>query len=339
MFVLISRFKVAHYNAQQCKDIIMPVPIHAAVMLGHALGARLGKPVQGVALVLHEANVEQESLPGAAGALLANKRGATTFYVDRPHGGGYASTSLTPAAMSYQMHATANGCFSMALDLGEAQVAPDDVKARLMEMRFAGGCLQEPPQVQAFDTQRQLLQGVRPGYLVMDAAWRAAIALESNRPAHVFLHRHEGAYIVPAVVGYHMLTELSNQRQGIRRMGDMELEGHAFAESITGLIEFRHINRFKHMPETALEDIADDELEPWSDLDFEGAGEVDPEVVEVGEGDAFEAVDGPLAFDAPNSHGEASDSMQGNEPQRGPGSIFWKHGWSQDGTSFLIQQL
>ena len=336
MFVLISRFKVAHYNAQHGKDILMPVPIHAAVMLGHALGARLGKFVQGVALVLHDAQVEQEWLPGAAGALLANKRGATTFHVDRPHGGGYASTSHTPAAMSYQMHATANGCFSLALDFAEATVVSGDVQALLTTMRFAGGCFQAPPQVQTFDTQSELLHAIRPGYLVMDAAWRAAIALESGEPAHVFLHRHEGAYTVPAVVGYRMLTELSNQRHGIRRMGDMELEGHAFAETITGLIEFRHVNRFKQWSAALPEDFTD-ELGPWDDFAFEDAEEV-LQFDEIGEADGADAQDDSVLIEAPISHDAASDSMPGNQPRQEPGSIFWKHGWSQDGTSFLIQQ-
>lgn len=292
MFVLISRLKAVHYNAQQCKDIIMPVPIHAAVMLGHALGERLGKPVQGVALVLHDARVEEEWIPKLDGRggdrLLANKRGATAFYVDKPNGGGYASTSQTPAAMSYQMHATANGCFSLALDLGDAYVTPESVQTQLRTMRLAGGTLQNIPRIVTAETVPELLQGISSGYLVMDASARAAQALaDGQEPAHVFLHKHTDGYVVPAVVGYHLLTALSSQRKGMRRTPGIEIDGHAFAESVTGLIEFRHVNRFKYP------------LPP--DID------VPPD----------------LPVDTAPPHET---------------SIFWQHGWSQDGTSFLIQQ-
>lgn len=291
MLVLLSKFKVAHYNAQQCKDILMPVPVHAAVMLGHALGARLNKPVQGVALVLHEAKVEQECLfrPGSkfADRLLANKRGATAFYVERAkNGGGYASSSMTPSAMSYQMHATANGCFSLALDFGDTTtVTADEVLAQLRSMRFAGGTMQLR-RVETAQSVPELLQRMRSGYLVMDAAARAAQALaQGQEPAHVFLHKHPGAYVVPAVVGYQLITELSLDRKGIRRAPDIELEGHAFAESITGLVEFQHINRYKFAVQSA---------------------------------DAEETAN--------------------PEPSFPPTSIFWHHGWTPDGTSFLIQQ-
>ena len=293
MFVLISRLKAAHYNAQQSKDIIMPVPVHAAVMLGHALGERLGKSVQGVALVLHDARVEEEWLPKTAGGgerLLSNKRGATAFYVydkKNPHGGGYASTSDGPTGMSYQMHATANGCFSLVLDFGDAYTTPEDVQAQLRTMRFAGGTLQNMPRVASMETMPELLGQISSGYLVMDASARAADALAAGQePAHVFLHKHSGGYVVPAVMGYHLLTALSNQRKGIRRAPDMDVEGHAFAESIIGLIEFFHINRFKFPQPFTEPDTADD-------------------------GEIFLP---PIA------------------------SIFWQHGWSQDGTSFLIQQ-
>ena len=100
--------------------------------------------------------------------------------------------------------------------------------------------------VEAVQTVPELLQHLRSGYLVMDASARAAKALaQGQEPAHVFLHKHPGAYVVPAVVGYQLITELSLARRGIRQAPDIDLEGHAFAESITGLIEFQHVNRYK----------------------------------------------------------------------------------------------
>lgn len=298
MFVLLSKFNVAHYNAQQCKDIIMPVPIHAAVMLGHALGARMSKPVQGVALIVHDARVEQEWLPKPGGKfgdrLLANKRGATAFYVERSkNGGGYASSSMTPAAMSYQMHATANGCFSLALDFGEADVTVNEVQAQLRVMRFAGGAMHKLQRIETALSESELLSHIRSGYLVMDACDRAEHALAAGQePAHVFLHKHRGGYVVPAVVGYHLITDLSLERKGIRQSPDIPLEGHAFAESITGLIEFQHVNRYKFSEPT----VADDSAE------------------------------------------EVDISSDVTDYQRPPTSLFWHHHWTPDQRSFLIQQ-
>lgn len=323
MFVLISRLKAAHYNAQQCKDILMPVPIHAAVMLGHALGERLGKPVGGVALVLHDARIEEEWLPKVGGGgerLLANRRGATTFYVDKPNGGGYASTSQTPAAMSYQMHATANGCFSLVLDFGDAHVTPEEVLTQLRTLRFAGGTLQNTPRILMADTEPEVLQHIRSGYLVMDASARAARALEQGQePAHVFLHKHPNGYVVPAVVGYHLLTAISGQRKGIRNTAGIDVEGHAFAESILGLIEFRHVNRLKYPA-----------LLPDSDVDEEGQ---------------TEDTSGPLnwedslEWDDPEPPPDTPDVTPEPDTQSAPDkSIFWQHAWTNNGTSFLIQQ-
>jgi hypothetical protein len=299
----------------------MPVPIHAAVMLGHALGERLGKPVRGVALVLHDARIEEEWLPkvdGKGERLLANKRGATAFYVDKPTGGGYASTSQTPAAMSYQMHATANGCFSLVLDFGDAHVTSQDVQAQLRTMRFAGGTLQNNPRILIAHTEPDVLRQISSGYLVMDASARAAQALsQGQEPAHVFLHKHPNSYVVPAVVGYQLLTAISDQRKGIRQTPGIEIEGHAFAESILGLIEFRHVNRFKYPalpPESDAEEDGqtEDHAEPlnWDSLEFDDA----------------EPPDEQEADEAPDT-----------QPTSGT-SIFWQHGWCNDGTSFLIQQ-
>ena len=298
MFILLSKFNAAHYNAQQCKDIIMPVPIHAAVMLGHALGARLNKPVQGVALILHDARVEQEWLPKPGGKfgdrLLANKRGATAFYVERSkNGGGYASSSMTPAAMSYQMNATANGCFSLALDFGDANVTVNEVQTQLRTMRLAGGTMHRLDRIETASSEPELLSHIRSGYLVMDASARAAQVLATGQePAHVFLHKHGNGYVVPAVVGYQLITELSLQRRGIRQSPEINLEGHAFAESITGLIEFQHVNRYKFAAPADPDDITDDEVQV-----------------------------GALP-----------------EPQWPKTSIFWHHRWTPDDRSFLIQQ-
>lgn len=300
MYVLISRMKVAHYNAQQCKDIIMPVPVHGAVMFGHALGARLGKAVQGVALILHDAEVEQEWLPSVDRArgtrLLANKRGACAFYVVTPgnygnqNGGGYASKSLYPAGMAYQMHVTANGCFSLALDLGNAHVTEDEIRAQLRAMRLAGGTIRKTGEIVMARTQQELASRFRSGFLVMDARARAESSLQDGiEPAHVFLHKHDDGYVVPAVVGYHLISDLSPDRHGIRRSPDIEVEGHAFAEAVVGLVEFIHVNRYRFTPET------------------------EADVTDVADGDS-----------APSPWPETS--------------MFWRHGWTADDKTFLIQQ-
>lgn len=325
MYVLISRLHVAHYNAQQCKDIIMPVPLHAAIMLAHALGARLGKPVQGAALILHHAAVEEEWLPNATGSggkrLLANKRGATAFYVKRPHGGDYARGQAAPAAMSYQMHATANGCFSLVLNFDDDSVSPDSVLAQLQTMRFAGGTLQNTPEVLLFDDFDSLLMRMRSGYLVMDAKARAAQKLdEGEEPTDVFLHRHAGAYIVPAAVGYRLLTPLSTQRKGIRRSPGIDVEGHAFAETILGLIELRHVNRLKYPP-LPLDDIDIDIDTPWV---LEMPNETDPD---------DDRLDDALAEPAT----EEGDPLPA-ATCFAPDAIFWQHGWNDDQTHFLIYQ-
>ncbi len=316
MYIIVSRLRVAHYNAQQDKDLIMPVPIHAAVMFGHALGARLGKAVRGVALVLHEAQVEEEYLPSSEGGgkrLLANKRGAATFHVDRTEkgGGGYARGKA--AAMSYQMHASVHGCFSLALDFGDAAVSTEHVKEQLRTLRFAGGTLANDPRIVAAGTRQEVLAALSSGYFVMDAAWRAQRALDAGyEPAHVFYHRHPTGYVVPAVVGYHQITPVSDQRLGMRRSPGIEVDGHAFAESVIGLIEFQHVNRFKFKPP-----VAPEPSEPPA-----------PEVED-------DTTDEEPAADAPTALAWALN-YDDTPPLDRP--IFWHHSWHADDTCFLIHQ-
>lgn len=339
MYALISRVMVRHFNAAQCKDILMPVPIHAAVMLGHALGARLGKPVSGVALIMHAAHLEEEWLPkikGAGERVLANKRGAATYYVEKPHGGGYASTSGLPTSMSYQMHATASGCFSLILDFGDASITAADVEAELIVMRWAGGTFQNTPRIIALETLPALLEHVSSGYLVMDAAERAERALAAGlEPAHVFLHRHAGGYVVPAVVGYHLLTPLSAKRKGIRLSpdSDIRVEGHAFAESITGLIQFRHINHLKY---GSTSPASEAQLPAAPSTDDSSSAPAQQRCTSTsftsGISEAFD-----ISSDAESEDRHSPLAYDTDTPLRET-SIFWHHGWSDDDTSFLIRQ-
>ncbi|THU03994.1 hypothetical protein E9531_04510 [Lampropedia puyangensis] len=344
MFALLSHFHVAHFNALQSKDIITPVPIHAAVMLGHAIGARLAKPVRGTALIVHHAQVETENLPAGKTAsgkqkhqrLLSNKRGATAFYVDRSsNGGGYASTSRTPSAMAYQMHATANGCFSLALDFGEADVTEKDIADQLSIMRFAGGTFQSLPKVTLADTYTELLGAIGSGYVVADAAWRAQEALDrGEEPAHVFLHRHSSGYVMPATVGYHLITAVA-ERRGMRKPPHVAVQGHAFAESVMGLIELVHINRLKFADASVEQADADDLEDAQEDFDWS----------EWDDGDAIsdtptEALEGDLntTQEAISANEQADSASNSSELPARNTLLFWQHGWSADQTTFLIQQ-
>ncbi|WP_409420101.1 hypothetical protein ABHF91_09690 [Pseudaeromonas sp. ZJS20] len=329
MYALISVVRVEHFNAQQTKDIVAPLPLHAAIMLGHAIGAKLSAPVSHVGLVLHQAAVECEhfNADGKISTSFSSKRGACAFMVDSgrsDHGGGYASSATGPSGMAYQANVNASGAFSIILYFDEKYATKESIETVLANARLAGGNITGWSAVETFESWDDLLSRLRPGFFVLDASHQVQSSLEEGlHIVDALFNRRDSGYFCPVAVGYSLLTDKSNTCRGIRvpqpqGKSGITVVGHAFAEAVVGLIQLRHLSSFRvknNPPENESELGQEATLEPGDE--YIDDDEYEYESFDEVEDEEFDD-DAKLVID--------------------PNDVLWTYGWSQDKTTFLIQQ-
>lgn len=325
MYVLISGLRVEHFNAQQTKDIVTPLPLHASVMLGHAIGAKLNAPVFRVGLILHHAAVEGEycKTKNESRHMFSNKRGACAFMINSgvsDHGGGYSSGATGPSGMSYQANVSASGVFSIILDFDERAVAKGDIEQELSNMRLAGGNITAWSMVESFECWSDLIFRIRSGYFVLDAKEQVQLMLDSGQ--HIvdamFNRREDKGFYCPVTVGYSLLTTQNSDCGGIRMppvASGVSVVGHAFAEAVVGLVQFRHLSFFKENKK--------EEAEP--DLEQPDLLECEDEYSDM---DEYELSDDDVSDE------DTDDPQIVIEPE----DVLWTYGWSQDERTFLIKQ-
>jgi CRISPR-associated protein Csy2 len=243
--LLIPRIEVAGANAIATPYLINTCPLFAATGFARALALALGLPTAGVALIHHHAELHADQFFEAQPW---QRRGAT--YIDADD---YVSKNRSAPSLSVQPVATYDATLTLAIQFPDEPPPLAAVARFLARGRLAGGQIvgHAPPRM--IDDEE--LRGLRGGFLVVS---RADLIDPSDRLAALFPQRQEQpqedpqepqdddpwaeddpeqptAWIVPAVVGYALITEPAT-RAGAR-------DGHpaAFAEPLVAPVQYRPI--------------------------------------------------------------------------------------------------
>jgi hypothetical protein len=228
---VIKGIRAQRANIQQTNYLVAPVPVFAAVMLGHAVAARLGKRDIGVGIIHHSFEPHIEHIPNTNGRLEHHPcqfRGAT---------GDIASGGSGPTQNSIQPSVTGDLHVSLLLGI-ESGASTDDVRrvVETMGVRLAGGKVARQPAVLEAE---DLWDGIRQcgrGYWVSDATAVVRERLDKGMSiVEAVLGHVPGGWYVPATLGYRALTRFE-QRGGARDGLD-----HAYGEPVVGLVRYQSV--------------------------------------------------------------------------------------------------
>ena len=236
----------------QTPSILSPLPVFAANMFGHAIGARLNSPVNEVGIIFHQAWPDVEYFPSSGtsqtflNASLINKRGATAFTIKgEPNGGDYANSAGVDG-MSYQPGATATVELSLLLKLTRG-FKLDSLKNQMRAAKIGGGQVLHYKKILEFgDDLSEVFSKLPSGYWVSDASEvvkkRMALGYSIAESVLTQIKSTEGVqsgWFVPVTLGYSTITSFK-QRNGAR-----DSLPHAFAEPILGLTQLVSVGLIK----------------------------------------------------------------------------------------------
>jgi len=228
---VIKGIKAQRANIQQTNYLVAPAPVFAAVMLGHAVAARLGKRDLGVGIIHHSCELHIEHIPNKNEWLEPHPcqfRGAT---------GDIASGGSGPTQNSIQPSVTGDLHVSLILGIESGASTADVLKViETMNLRLAGGkVVQKPTVLEAEDLWDGIKQCGR-GYWVSDATAVVRERLDKGMPiVEAVLGHVPGGWYVPATLGYRALTRFE-QRRGAR-----DGLNHAYGEPVVGLVRYQSV--------------------------------------------------------------------------------------------------
>lgn len=236
MFVVLQHIKAQRANLQQTHYLVSAAPVFAAVMLGHAIAARLGKRDLGVGIVHHSASPHIEYIPNTNGwmsGLPCQFRGAT---------GEIASGGTGPLQNAIQPAVTGDLDVSLVLRIEDGPDMSDVRKViASMGVRLAGGKVPRPPRILEADDLHSAIRMCGRGYWVSDATQTVRDRLAEGMPIiEAVMGRAAGGWHVPATLGYRALTRFE-QRSGARDGLD-----HAYSEPVVGLVRYNSVFSLGH---------------------------------------------------------------------------------------------
>ena len=264
-FIVIPYIKVQAANFQSSGLMMGGAPLIAAAMLSHNLARQLKTQDDGFYFIHHD----MQRLGGEAYGRFtpAQRRGAAFI-------GKTDYSSKNKYALSLQPTASCHLQFSLVIHFKKTAVSEKKISQILKRSKFAGGHILEFGQVKNFNDAQEALQQIRSGFLIRDRhdllqSYQQAYqvsrlqaftqllahrpqAKNSDTPVLEHLPDETLAWLSAATLGYALLEQPTAERSGIRHADAQEQTEHAYAEPLTGLIQYQSLNQI--LNETGLQD-------------------------------------------------------------------------------------
>ncbi len=228
MLVVLKHIYTQRANMMQTHYLACATPVFAAVMLGHAIAARLGKKDLGVGIIHHDASLHIEDIPTTDGALIGlpcQFQGAT---------GDIASGGTGPRQNSLQPGITGDLDISLILRIEDGKGIGDVKKVIAnMGLRLAGGKVPNLPEIFEAENLKSAIRSCGRGYWVSDATQTVRERMASGMSVvEAVLGRIPQRWYVPATLGYRALTRFE------KRWGVRDNLNHAYCEPVVGLVRY-----------------------------------------------------------------------------------------------------
>lgn len=246
-YVVIPRMRVQNANMQSNGLLLGGVPLFAANMFAHHLARQLGTQEQGIIYIHHD----QQRLGGQAYSRFtpAQRRGAVFI-------GKKDYSSKNKYALSLQPTASCHLEFSLVIKFSSSRISPEKLTNILKRSRFAGGQIIEFLDISthAENELEAALKKIKTGFAILDRqdllieyqqrkqinrvqAFTQLLALKADA-LRAFFNDQNLSWISATNLGYALLEPLTDQRAGIRQAQDQETTAHAYAEPLTGIVQY-----------------------------------------------------------------------------------------------------
>lgn len=246
-YVVIPRMRVQNANMQTNGFLLGGVPLFAANMFAHHLARQLGTQEEGIIYIHHD----QQRLGGQAyGRFTPAQRRGAVFIGKKDY------SSKNKYALSLQPTASCHLEFSLVIKFSSSRISPEKLTNILKRSRFAGGQIIDFLEIttHAENELETALKKIKTGFAILDRqdllieyqqrkqinrvqAFTQLLALKADA-LRTFFNDQNLSWISATNLGYALLEPLTDQRAGIRQAQDQENTAHAYAEPLTGIIQY-----------------------------------------------------------------------------------------------------
>ncbi|UGQ25494.1 type I-F CRISPR-associated protein Csy2 [Acinetobacter calcoaceticus] len=246
-YVVIPRIRVQNANMQTNGFLLGGVPLFAANMFAHHLARQLGTQEEGIIYIHHD----QQRLGGQAyGRFTPAQRRGAVFIGKKDY------SSKNKYALSLQPTASCHLEFSLVIKFTSSRISPEKLTNILKRSRFAGGQIIEFLEIttHAENELETALKKIKTGFAILDRqdllieyqqrkqinrvqAFTQLLALKADA-LRAFFNDQNLSWISATNLGYALLEPLTDQRAGIRQAQDQETTAHAYAEPLTGIVQY-----------------------------------------------------------------------------------------------------
>jgi len=246
-YVVIPRMRVQNANMQTNGVLLGGVPLFAANMFAHHLARQLGTQEEGIIYIHHD----QQRLGGQAyGRFTPAQRRGAVFIGKKDY------SSKNKYALSLQPTASCHLEFSLVIKFSSSRISPEKLTNILKRSRFAGGQIIEFLEIttHAENELEAGLKKIKTGFAILDRqdllieyqqrkqinrvqAFTQLLALKADA-LRAFFNDQNLSWISATNLGYALLEPLTDQRAGIRQAQDQETTAHAYAEPLTGIVQY-----------------------------------------------------------------------------------------------------
>lgn len=246
-YVVIPRMRVQNANMQTNGFLLGGVPLFAANMFAHHLARQLGTQEEGIIYIHHD----QQRLGGQAyGRFTPAQRRGAVFIGKKDY------SSKNKYALSLQPTASCHLEFSLVIKFSSSRISPEKLTNILKRSRFAGGQIIEFLEITTHSKNEleTALKKIKTGFAILDRqdllieyqqrkqinrvqAFTQLLALKADA-LRAFFNDQNLSWISATNLGYALLEPLTDQRAGIRQAQDQENTAHAYAEPLTGIIQY-----------------------------------------------------------------------------------------------------
>ena len=246
-YIVIPRMRVQNANMQTNGVLLGGVPLFAANMFAHHLARQLGTQEEGIIYIHHD----QQRLGGQAyGRFTPAQRRGAMFIGKKDY------SSKNKYALSLQPTASCHLEFSLVIKFSSSRISPEKLTNILKRSRFAGGQIIEFLEIttHAENELETALKKIKTGFAILDRqdllieyqqrkqinrvkAFTQLLALKADA-LRTFFNDQNLSWISATNLGYALLEPLTDQRAGIRQAQDQETTAHAYAEPLTGIVQY-----------------------------------------------------------------------------------------------------
>ncbi|MCY6413810.1 type I-F CRISPR-associated protein Csy2 [Acinetobacter sp. VNH17] len=267
-YAVIPRIRVQNANMQSNGFLLGGVPLMTANMFAHHLAKQLGTQDQGIIYIHHD----QQRLGGQAyGKFTPAQRRGAVFIGKKDY------SSKNKYALSLQPTASCHLEFSLIIKFASSRISPEKLTNILKRSRFAGGQIIEFSDITTHSDNEleTALKKIKTGFVILNRqdllleyqqrhqinriqAFTQLLALKSD-PLRAFFNDQSLSWISATTLGYALLETATDQRTGIRQAQDQQSTTHAYAEPLTGIVQYFSLGEILRKSTEA-------ESDTWHDL-------------------------------------------------------------------------